>query len=68
MRRYRVAIAASVLAGTANREIPPGDLEVSGLSYQRPRRKFFRIDEDAIADAVEAVTTGRPIRHLRAVV
>ncbi|MDQ3931687.1 MAG: proteasome subunit alpha [Actinomycetota bacterium] len=47
-----VGIGSSVLAGAANRDIPPGDLEVSGLSRQRPRRKFFRIDEDAIAEMV----------------
>ncbi|MDP8931846.1 MAG: proteasome subunit alpha, partial [Actinomycetota bacterium] len=47
-----VEIGSSVLAGAAKREIPPGDLEVSGLSHQRPRRKFFRIDEDAIAEMV----------------
>ncbi|MBW3578078.1 MAG: proteasome subunit alpha [Actinobacteria bacterium] len=42
-----VRLAVSVLG--PDREIAPGDLEVSGLSRERERRKFFRLDDQDIA-------------------
>ncbi len=49
-----VSLAVTVLAGQADREIPPADLEVSGLDNSRPRRKFFRLDDQAVARMIEA--------------
>lgn len=47
-----VSLGASVLAGSVDREIPAGDLEVSGLSRTRDRRKFFRIEPEEIDDMI----------------
>ena len=45
------AIRAGVeaLAQVADRSIPAGDLEVAGLDRTRPRRRFFRLDDDELA-------------------
>ncbi|HEX2028722.1 MAG TPA: proteasome subunit alpha [Nitriliruptorales bacterium] len=44
-----VTLSVAVLAETSGREIPPADLEVSGLSRRATRRRFFRLDDDAIS-------------------
>jgi proteasome alpha subunit len=45
-----VRLAAGALSRATEREIPPGDLEVSGLDRTRPRRKFFRLDGDPVTE------------------
>ena len=45
-----VRCAVSSLSVVAGREIPAEDLEVSGLDRTRPRRTFFRLDTDVVAD------------------
>ena len=49
-----VAVGVEVLSGTTDRSIPASDLEVSGLSRARTRRKFFRLDEAAVAQLLPA--------------
>ena len=44
-----VQLGRSALAQVSGREIPAGDLEVSGLDRTRPRRRFFRLEEDETA-------------------
>jgi proteasome alpha subunit len=54
-REGAVRVAVGALARVAGRELPAGDLEVSGLDRTRPRRRFFRLTngdlEAALADA-----------------
>lgn len=40
-----VRLGRDVLGTTSGREIPAGELEVSGLDRTRPRRRFFRLTE-----------------------
>ena len=49
-----VRAAAAALATVSDREVPAADLEVSGLDRTRPRRRFFRLDEDAVAAMLDA--------------
>ncbi|MEX0835507.1 MAG: proteasome subunit alpha [Nitriliruptor sp.] len=41
-----IRLAVAALAQVAGRELPAGDLEVSGLDATRPRRRFFRLRSD----------------------
>jgi proteasome alpha subunit len=45
-----VRLGARALGEATSRDIPASDLEVSGLDRTRPRRRFFRLSEDEIAD------------------
>ncbi len=45
-----VALGHRALAGTTEREIEPGSLEVSGLDRTRSRRRFFRLDVGALSE------------------
>ena len=47
-----LGLGVGVLARISERDIPPGDLEVSGLDRRRPRRKFFRLDDARITAAL----------------
>ena len=48
----RVGVAA--LGELADRPIPAGDLEVTGLDRTRPRRRFFRLDDDELAAVLDS--------------
>ena len=43
-----VLLSVEVLRSSSDRDIPPGDLEVSGLDRRRHRRRFFRLSEDDV--------------------
>jgi proteasome alpha subunit len=45
-----VRLGAGALARVTGREVPAGDLEVSGLDRARPRRRFFRLAEAEVAE------------------
>ena len=45
-----VRLGRDAMARVGDREIPPGDLEVSGLDRTRSRRFFFRLDTDEVAE------------------
>jgi proteasome alpha subunit len=47
-RDAAVRTAVGALAEAAGRELPPDDLEVSGLDATRPRRAFFRLRDEAL--------------------
>jgi proteasome alpha subunit len=47
----RACVAA--LSEAAGRELPPEALEVSGLDGTRPRRRFFRLRDDALRTALQ---------------
>jgi proteasome alpha subunit len=47
-RDMAVRVAVGALAEAAGRELPPEDLEVSGLDATRPRRAFFRLRDEAL--------------------
>jgi proteasome alpha subunit len=47
-RDTAVRVAVGALAQAAGRELPPDDLEVSGLDASRPRRAFFRLRDEAL--------------------
>jgi proteasome alpha subunit len=47
----RVAVAA--LTEVAGRELPAESLEVSGLDVTRPRRRFFRLRDEALRTALQ---------------
>ncbi len=51
-----IRLAIDVLADQADREIPPEDLEVSGLRRDRGRRKFFRVQADEVAELLGDAT------------
>jgi proteasome alpha subunit len=53
-RDAAVRTAVSALAEAAGRDLPPDDLEVSGLDATRPRRAFFRLRDEALRLALEA--------------
>ncbi len=53
-----VRLGAEVLASAAERDIPPHDLEVSGLARDRGRRKFFRLDAERIERFASAADAG----------
>ncbi len=53
-RDAAVRVAVGALAEAAGRELPAGDLEVSGLDATRSRRRFFRLRDEALG----AVLTG----------
>jgi proteasome alpha subunit len=53
-RDTAVRVAVGALAEAAGRDLPPDDLEVSGLDATRPRRAFFRLRDEAL----RAVLTG----------
>ncbi len=44
-----VQLGRNALGQVSGREIPAEDLEVSGLDRTRPRRRFFRLEEDETA-------------------
>lgn len=48
-RDEAVRVGVAALAQLADRSIPAGDLEVSGLDRTRSRRRFFRIQEEELA-------------------
>ncbi len=48
-----ITTCVAALAEVAGREIAASDLEVSGLDATRPRRRFFRLRDQALADAVQ---------------
>jgi proteasome alpha subunit len=50
-RDAAVALSVRALAQVAGRDIPAGDLEVSGLDRTRPRRRFFRLTPAEVAEA-----------------
>ena len=52
-----VALGVGVLSRISERDIPPGDLEISGLDRRRPRRKFFRLDEARTAAVLASAGT-----------
>ena len=45
-----VRLGRDAMASAGSREIPAEDLEVSGLDRTRPRRRFFRLDTDEVAN------------------
>jgi len=45
-----VGLAMSSLSTVVERDVPAGDLEVSGLRHDGHRRRFFRLDEAAITE------------------
>jgi proteasome alpha subunit len=49
-----VRLAAAALGRATERDIPPPDLEVSGLDRTRPRRRFFRIEADRVAALLDS--------------
>jgi proteasome alpha subunit len=51
-RDAAVRVAVGALAEAAGRELPPADLEVSGLDATRPRRAFFRLRDEALLAAL----------------
>jgi proteasome alpha subunit len=53
-RDAAVRTAVGALAEAAGRELPPDDLEVSGLDATRPRRAFFRLRDEALRAALAA--------------
>jgi proteasome alpha subunit len=48
----RVGVAA--LAEVAGRDIPEATLEVAGLDARRPRRRFFRLRDEALSAALQS--------------
>jgi proteasome alpha subunit len=54
-RDTAVRVAVGALSQVAGRDIPAGDLEVSGLDRTRPRRRFFRLRN---SDLEAALATG----------
>jgi len=51
-RDAALKVAVGALSQTAGRDVDPGDLEVSGLDATRPRRRFFRLRDQALRDAL----------------
>jgi proteasome alpha subunit len=49
-----IRLAVGALAQVAGRDLPATDLEVSGLDATRPRRRFFRLQNSALADVLAA--------------
>jgi proteasome alpha subunit len=49
-----IRLAVGALARVAGRDLPAGDLEVSGLDATRPRRRFFRLHNSSLADVLAA--------------
>ena len=52
-RDAAVRTAVGALAEAAGRELPPDDLEVSGLDATRARRAFFRLRDEALRAVLE---------------
>ncbi|MFA9428727.1 proteasome subunit alpha [Egicoccus sp. AB-alg2] len=53
-RDAAVRACVEALTRAAGRPIEAGDLEVAGLDSTRPRRRFFRLRDDALRQAVES--------------
>jgi proteasome alpha subunit len=53
-RDAAVRTGVQALGQIANRDIAAGDLEVAGLDATRPRRRYFRLRDAALAAALEA--------------
>jgi proteasome alpha subunit len=51
-RDAAVRVGVAALAQVAGRELAPETLEVSGLDATRPRRRFFRLRDQALRDAL----------------
>ena len=51
-RDAAIRVSVDALAEAADREIAPDALEVSGLDATRPRRRFFRLRDDALRTAL----------------
>jgi proteasome alpha subunit len=51
-REAAVRVAVGALSSVAKRDIPAGDLEVSGLDRTRPRRRFFRLRNSELEAAL----------------
>jgi proteasome alpha subunit len=52
-RDAAVRACVSVLSDASGRRIDAADLEVSGLDATRPRRRFFRLRDQALATAID---------------
>jgi len=53
-RDAAINVCVAALGEVSGRSMDPGDLEVSGLDATRARRRFFRLRDQALTDAINA--------------